>query len=349
MGNYLTNIAVRTLNPAASVRPRLGGRFEPASLVEGSIDNAKASRRNAAKHPQHGSKRDQIVAAEIAEQQNSAADPAKSFNPAPQLDRPAARSPEVNAEATAASPVIAAVDHPSPSLTIRAPKQQTVAESPRQNKPIRVRPLDKIIDVVERAEIGSKTPAESRKQNWPEPPFEESPERSVRVPQRAGEELDATPTRTPSRCIQPALSAPEEQEPVVRPPIRRRQKPLVEREVETIFIRERPLPEESLLNLSSAKSPATLVAEALDVSENAASKTPPALVQSSIAPLIETGPEHLQLNRFASQPQPTIHVTIGRIEVRAIQSSQSPARSRTATPVMNLDDYLQRRSQGGQR
>jgi hypothetical protein len=48
-----------------------------------------------------------------------------------------------------------------------------------------------------------------------------------------------------------------------------------------------------------------------------------------------------------SSPAPTIHVTIGRVEVRAImpaaQATQPPARP---APKMSLDDYLRRRNEG---
>lgn len=49
------------------------------------------------------------------------------------------------------------------------------------------------------------------------------------------------------------------------------------------------------------------------------------------------------------QPTSTIQVTIGRVEVRAISSNPLPKKRRSAPPVMSLDEYLHRRSQGGKR
>ena len=46
--------------------------------------------------------------------------------------------------------------------------------------------------------------------------------------------------------------------------------------------------------------------------------------------------------------QQTIHVTIGRIEVRATPPPSAPPRKQAAAPVMSLDEYLKTRS-GGQR
>lgn len=46
--------------------------------------------------------------------------------------------------------------------------------------------------------------------------------------------------------------------------------------------------------------------------------------------------------------EPTIHVTIGRVEVRAEVGSQTPSRGeRTPSPVMSLDEYLRRRARRG--
>lgn len=51
-----------------------------------------------------------------------------------------------------------------------------------------------------------------------------------------------------------------------------------------------------------------------------------------------------------SQAAPAIHVTIGRIEVRATTTQASTShRQRAAAPVMGLDEYLRQRSGGGSR
>jgi hypothetical protein len=52
----------------------------------------------------------------------------------------------------------------------------------------------------------------------------------------------------------------------------------------------------------------------------------------------------------AAMPAPTIHVTIGRVEVRATQSSSTaPSKSSPSRPAMSLDDYLRGRGNGGAR
>jgi hypothetical protein len=48
-----------------------------------------------------------------------------------------------------------------------------------------------------------------------------------------------------------------------------------------------------------------------------------------------------------AEPEPSVHVTIGRIEVRATSESKQAGRPRTASPVMSLEEYLHRRTQRG--
>jgi hypothetical protein len=47
--------------------------------------------------------------------------------------------------------------------------------------------------------------------------------------------------------------------------------------------------------------------------------------------------------------EPSVHVTIGRIEVRAVSESKPAGRARAASPVMSLEEYLHRRTQRGDR
>ncbi len=51
--------------------------------------------------------------------------------------------------------------------------------------------------------------------------------------------------------------------------------------------------------------------------------------------------------KAASEPASTIHVTIGRIEVRATNAAPPPARRETAMPTMSLEEYLRQRTCGG--
>jgi len=50
---------------------------------------------------------------------------------------------------------------------------------------------------------------------------------------------------------------------------------------------------------------------------------------------------------LAAETEPSVHVTIGRIEVRATSESKQAGRPRSASPVMSLEEYLHRRTQRG--
>jgi len=56
----------------------------------------------------------------------------------------------------------------------------------------------------------------------------------------------------------------------------------------------------------------------------------------------QIAPPHL-----ASPPEPMVQVTIGRVEVRAVSSQVSKPKQRSASPVMNLNDYLAQHSKRG--
>ncbi|HWS54785.1 MAG TPA: hypothetical protein VN228_11690, partial [Pyrinomonadaceae bacterium] len=52
--------------------------------------------------------------------------------------------------------------------------------------------------------------------------------------------------------------------------------------------------------------------------------------------------------RAPAQAAPTVNVTIGRVEVRAVPAPPAPAARRAASPPhMSLEEYLRRRAGGG--
>jgi len=244
----------------------------------------------------------------------------------------------------AASPVPDNVVEPSPSLTIRAPNQQTVAEPPRQTLNVEARQVAKVVDVTEDVRSRSKTPSAPREGSNAEPRVEKIAGKSAHLHHRAADEVAPTIPR-PERKRKKPQSGREAEEKDIAQPIRR-QKAVIERELQTVTIREKPRSSKSERpNESNSPSPPTSGVTSPAARQHDNSKAPPVFIQSRIAPLLEVGP----LNQSRIEPQPTVHVTIGRLEVRAVQTSQPAARARASSPVMNLDDYLKRRSQGGAR
>ena len=126
-------------------------------------------------------------------------------------------------------------------------------------------------------------------------------------------------------------------------------RPSDQREIKTIIVREERTiePSEQAREPGSQVSPVSAMPPA-NQPKRGDTTPPPVVVQTHIAPLVEKGLD-FSLSRPIPQPQPTVSVTIGRIEVRAVGSSESPAKPRATPPVMNLDDYLRRRNQGSSR
>ncbi|HZS09157.1 MAG TPA: hypothetical protein VFD58_30260 [Blastocatellia bacterium] len=75
--------------------------------------------------------------------------------------------------------------------------------------------------------------------------------------------------------------------------------------------------------------------------------TPSVVVQPRVTPLFEDRPAREE--KQSAAPAPTIQVTIGRIEVRAVQPRPSPSRARQTPPSLSLEDYLRGRGTGGER
>jgi hypothetical protein len=74
--------------------------------------------------------------------------------------------------------------------------------------------------------------------------------------------------------------------------------------------------------------------------------TPPNLGEIAPAAVPHTGDAAPSRDRDAPAPVPTIHVTIGRVEVRAVQAPARDARPvRASEQPMSLDEYLRRRGQ----
>jgi hypothetical protein len=55
---------------------------------------------------------------------------------------------------------------------------------------------------------------------------------------------------------------------------------------------------------------------------------------------------HDAIRSAAPVPAPTINITIGRVEVKAVSPPARPAAKTTRRPIMSLDDYLRQRSGG---
>jgi hypothetical protein len=232
----------------------------------------------------------------------------------------------------------------SPSPVSSSPISQGTSMSPADQKlRVAARAADKREDIVD--VIPKKThrtaDAETTSESRSKAAFASFPARDRLTGQE--EKPTLQPTKTDERAARVA------QQQVPAQPNAREQR-VIERKLERVIIREKPAPSETKREArsTSRSSPQTILM-AIARNKIDRSKARPIFPESSIAPLTRLRPEPAQPIRSDNQPQPTVQVTIGRIEVRAVQSPQSPTRPRPKTPVLSLDEYLRQRSQGGTR
>lgn len=76
---------------------------------------------------------------------------------------------------------------------------------------------------------------------------------------------------------------------------------------------------------------------------------PPHEMPRRTAPTVKRSARSLVETEMSVQPQPEIHVTIGRVEVRAEQVPARAPMQKTSGPALSLDEYLKQRSEGGKR
>ena len=347
MNNYLANIAARTLNPDPVVRPRLSGRFEPTPVLREPSFESWAVNRLRAELPSHiDADIDSPAFDETHGRRRADVRRERALDLRPETAPSDAPSRDINvAIASTANDSIS----PSPPLTIRAPEHQTLVmpEASQGTTRFEERSIENQGEVA----------LETRKANSPKPRrmlrvesrFDEPAPRpaSHHTEAAVDERVPAAADRSPKRAT-PSLNVRDDEQRLE--PSLARGRPVVERELETVIIREKRIVDESGRGSGSTpKAEASRAPVLSDEREQPGAKVVPVAVQPLIAPKVELVPERIPLNRSDAQTQPTVHVTIGRIEIRAVQSPQPAVKPRATPPVMNLDDYLRRRSQGSAR
>jgi hypothetical protein len=291
VNNYLSNIAARALNQAPTVRPRLRGRFDPASpanepAVDGlklapteSIDSERLVENNPAATSENQMAHERLHASRRPSDENG----------------PHTLSFAHRGEKTTSAPLNDTLVPAPQTPVIQVPIATATISTTQPARPVSVNPLAPIASSFER---------------------------------------DAPPARTEQRRL-----------PEPRPDDAW---PSAEREIKTIIVREERIISEQAREPGSHPTPASALPSS-NQPKRSDTTPPPVIVQTRIAPLVEKGVDAFPLSRPSPQPQPIVRVTIGRIEVRAVGSSQSPSKPRATPPVMNLDDYLRRRNQGSTR
>jgi hypothetical protein len=349
VSNYLVNLAARTMNLAEPVSPRLRGRFEPApDLAPGRPVSGEASGETWAERLDEPQPNDSVAFAPAISAQRELPvelrarerQPARDYEKRIQRHERISLEPTTN-EASRASVVATDLetglppDQPNP---VRAPIEKTSLHGSADSRTERVQPYrpprepqsanpvdTRSINESERARLN---PAEKLTQaiepvsgaglsGFRDRPFGEA---------AAARLFDATLASDPP----PTTQQPKE---ALRRDRSRDSAP-----------REEPTTDDFAQPDAIVKSPLSTLQPSKPADVRPSSIV---IARPAIAPLLDGRRSTVALDQSTSAPEPTVHVTIGRIEVRAVQATPSPStRSRATTPVMNLDDYLRRRSGG---
>jgi hypothetical protein len=328
--NYLTSIVARTLNIAPLVRPRLRGRFDPVptasrepvdpSLLDRTVpsDSSRKTENAKVRLPREDAgrllKEDSVGRRDISIDLNVRP-------PEHSIGADGAAEPPLEETAPVPTRVLDQTATSAPG-TIRAEVAEAVQENlsredPRVSAPI-TEPASAASHVIEKPPRPTEHEA-IRTESWTVPPFQ--------PPSRRLKDNNVSPEST-------YLSARAEPGP------------------QATIQAEEPLADlSSRVPEAQPKSGRDATPQYQD--DSVGSMQQRVVVPTRIAPRVEIGPERFLLSRQPSpQPQSTIHVTIGRVEVRAVRSAQ-PARSSSkdnpSQPVMKLDEYLRGRNQGSGR
>jgi hypothetical protein len=343
VSDYLSGLAARSLGLVAAIRPRLSSLYEPPPhgvvLPPEPVEpTAEAERLDAANVlPLQDRQPDsfQPAARVLAERFDVAFPPQTESGIAPEIVRPPPEAPaasvappqkvQESVDRTPRAPAVADATPTEPPRPFPTPfVALEIARDPASppEEPAEVAPG---LIRTERPEIV----ALSRMAARPRPPVEERalPSHRVEVAQAAttaevGSVKPPVENSAPPRARQTGpegrATAPGRAAPI--PPAPKHQRPAT-------AARE-PLPEPP----SNRITPTRIV------------------VEPRLAPRAQPAPQ-APPPQPKDQPAPDIHVTIGRVEVRAVSAAEPPARGRSAPPAsfVSLDDYLYRRGERSKR
>jgi hypothetical protein len=314
MGDFLSNLVDRTLEAAEVVQPRPISRFEPWGA--------------------------DAVAFEAGGHELSPGESPRGTRPPLQslADHPAQSEPRRN--------------ETWPALLIRPPEAYARPATPLEPQPVVPQPpASDGQNAVVGPTPGPEPPASAspptirRRRQTVGPSSQPDPDRSGETPMPAAERVTVVHHR--SEAEEPSRSTLE---PVTRPTVIARsvapedgRRPTVERITERV-VSERSVSSVGPLPAADGRSEQLTAPQALQL--------PPASVvaQPGAIRTIEPAPPALPEPKAAPTPEPerTINVTIGRVEVRAVSPpSPQPKRQQSKAPVMSLDEYLRKRSKGG--
>lgn len=351
--DFLDNLVKRNLEPTAAIQPRQPALFEPAHIVgvqtvHHSIDHGQQDPNRTFKQTDfEGPRRSALLQANLERPRAESTQSTESVRQQPLAQLPY-RGPLLNQPAESVKP---AINHNAEAelsdQPTSGPAEWRIPEGVRQP------PLDEPMTDPYRGQLLNQ-PAESVKPainynaeaDLSDPPTSSptqltrpqtfalsSPPQAVRSSAMdAHEKPNPNPASPPSTLptIEGKGAAARQQRPKLEPHIRRTV-------IERIEKREQTQPQ------------TTPSRETASIAESRLSKQVSIVAQSQVTPaqrFAHLGSANAR-RKQTPQPEPTIHVTIGRVEVRAAPPAAPPPKARRSEPpVMSLDEYLRKRAGG---
>jgi hypothetical protein len=355
MSDYLSNLAAKSLDSVATIRPRLASFYE-------------APQRGFALPPEPAAETGEVtndVVSMPAQPREGRAAPSK--RPAVTDDPPDAAVDGDHIQPRAARITATVVNDERSETPTPAPRtpRRTVDHVP-EAAAVTSLPEPPIADAAV-----SETPREQR-QRRNVPATTAGPDRAVErksdsVPRAEMAQVERIAARVAPPEEQPEVGArkAETESPVAI--AGNRQRPYVQPESPSLSLRPRQEPVRSFgdtepAGAASRREPVTSPRERLanpEASPERLTSSIPAMNRITPSRIVSESQPALRVQPVARSPRishqspsaPDVHITIGRVEVRAVPAAEPPPRGRsTATSgLMNLDDYLRRRDGKGRR
>ncbi|HKG14824.1 MAG TPA: hypothetical protein VKB12_15970 [Pyrinomonadaceae bacterium] len=338
MSDFLKSLAARQLGEAASVRPRLTGRFEPPPDAFAH----EATRRAA------GLEEPETDTLELSLEVETRAAPARDAAPRRVTqDDSRAREPRREPDETHARVVFAREqrEESQPVLrqgqrTARDSEQTQDAPPPSNVTDSRTRERDEG-DALARPK--NNVTASDEETGLIRPDSRTSDRAPLVTRARVERDVPSTiePREPPGREAVEAKRPSNDVRPATPPPPARREVAVTARahDAESSSLRNESARERGRRREDADESHAARQARRARESSGT--------IEPRHAPRRERQAAARDAQRERAEVTPTINVTIGRVEVRATQGPPpAPRRAETAAPRMSLDDYLRRRRNG---
>jgi hypothetical protein len=356
MNGYLNNLAMRSMDLGNRVEPRLPSLFEAGAVNAGAVNVRPAPKTDAPEAYEEdvtvesAAAPDRLKPSPGPDQVSTGVAPESSRRVEPSTTQQP-RKAEDAALVEAAPPVTSPHDHVESaaveSLTLSVPEETSEVVAPPQAKPATTnRPSDA-------PELPSRLPSEL--------PSEIHEERVVKanVPSEHADIAPASSQSQTETAIDLELDQPATVINVQAPKPARPTTPLAPRTTAPIKPRsnEEAAPTDGPIEIetdveesenSSGLPSDTRFIQALD-------PTVAIPQQVTTTPWRETRsqPAHWRRRQAPgpTEPEPSINVTIGRLEIRAVPADnrKTSAARRSESPVMPLDEYLRKQRRGAER